>query len=301
MDQKFGHLSFCLIYIDDILIASKDVSQHLKDLLKFFETTEKGVILSKKKMELFKTKIDFLGLTIDKGKVELQPHILKKILEMPDKLETKRELQQFVGLVNYGRKFIKNLSSLAGPLYSKLGKNGQRFFNQEDIKLVQKIKEEVKKIQPLKLPKETDYLILETDGSVLGWGAVLTCKPNKYSPESETELVGYASGNFPESAKTASSIDLVIQAIQHALNKFKLYLQKEITIRTDCVAIVSWLNSDHTNKRTSIRWMKFLDVLTAGGYKPAFEHIKGKNNFIADILSRKIYAGSKPGLPASEK
>ena len=70
----------------------------------------------------------------------MQDHIVQKINNFPDKLEDLKILQSFLGLLNYARPYIKNLSRLAGPLYSKTKNTGQRYFNQEDIKLVQKIK-----------------------------------------------------------------------------------------------------------------------------------------------------------------
>ena len=83
-----------------------------------------NIIISKKKLELLKQKIEFLGLTIDKGKINLQPHIVTKILGFPDKIEEIKELQKFLGLLNYSRKFIPNLSILVRPLYNKLSKHG---------------------------------------------------------------------------------------------------------------------------------------------------------------------------------
>ena len=97
-------------------------------------------------------------------------------------------------LVNYARKFIPHLSKLVGPLYSKTTKNGQRYFNTEDIKLVKQIKEAVKNLKPLELPLSTDYIIIETDGCKTGWGAVLLCKPNKYSSKNSEKVCAYASG-----------------------------------------------------------------------------------------------------------
>uniref|UniRef100_K4A1T1 Reverse transcriptase/retrotransposon-derived protein RNase H-like domain-containing protein n=1 Tax=Setaria italica TaxID=4555 RepID=K4A1T1_SETIT len=69
------------------------------------------------------------------GKIYLQDHIAKKILEFPDVMNDKKTLQQFLGIVNYARNYIENLAKLAGPLYAKLRKNGQKHFNSEDIKL----------------------------------------------------------------------------------------------------------------------------------------------------------------------
>ena len=87
---------------------------------------------------------------------------------MPDKLNNLKDLQKFLGIVNYARPFIKDLGKIAGPLYSKTGNKGQRNFNIEDIKLVQKIKEKIKNILDLNMPLESDYLIIETDGNFEG-------------------------------------------------------------------------------------------------------------------------------------
>lgn len=53
---------------------------------------------------------------------------------MPDKLDKTKDLQNFLGLLNYARAFIKDLGKVAGPLYSKTGSIGQNFFTTKDIK-----------------------------------------------------------------------------------------------------------------------------------------------------------------------
>jgi hypothetical protein len=82
-------------------------------------------------------------------------------------------LQKFLGLVNYARPYVKDIGKVIGPLYSKTNLIGQKHFNIEDIKLVKKVKELVKNLPPLRLPLDTDYMIIESDVSDLGWGAVL--------------------------------------------------------------------------------------------------------------------------------
>lgn len=224
----------------------------------FQEIEQNGLVVSKRKMELYKQKISFLGLEIGNGKFELQPHISQKIIELPDKLDNKKKIQAFLGLVNYARKFIPNLAKLVGPLYGKISKNGEAF-NSEDIKLVQKIKDEVKKIKPLELPLTTDYIIIECDGCKNGWGAVLKCKPSKYSDKTTERIAAYASGNF-NTASNWTSLDFEIQALINALDKFKIYLDKDFTVKTDCEAIVKFItneNSKKINKNTMAQFAEF--------------------------------------------
>jgi hypothetical protein len=131
-------------------------------------------------MEICKEKINFLGHEIGGGKIYLQDHIVKKILQFSDAMNDKKVLQQFLEIVNYARNYIDNLTKLAGPLYAQLRKNGQKYFNSEDIKLVKIIKDKVKDLKPLELPLDDHYFIIEMDASKEGWSAILKQKPNKY-------------------------------------------------------------------------------------------------------------------------
>jgi hypothetical protein len=116
------------------------------------------------------------------------------------------------------RTYIDNLANLAGPLYTKLRKNGQKYFNSDDIKLVKIIKDMVKDLNPLELPLDDHYFIIETDASKEGWGAILKQKPNKYSPKSEEKICRYASGRYK--LKIVNNSDREILAIIHATNSF---------------------------------------------------------------------------------
>jgi hypothetical protein len=106
-----------------MLIFSKMYKEHIAHLDMFFRKVEQNdLILSKKKMEICKEKFNFSGHEIGEGKIYLQDHIIKKILQFLDAMVDKKVLQQFLGIVNYARNYIHNLAKLAGPLYAKLRK-----------------------------------------------------------------------------------------------------------------------------------------------------------------------------------
>ncbi|KAG2640021.1 hypothetical protein PVAP13_2KG075648 [Panicum virgatum] len=164
----------------------------------------------------------------------------------------RKTLQQFLRIVNYARNYIENLAKLAGPLYAKLIKNGQKHFNSDDIRLVRIIKEK---------------------------------KPHKYSPKTEEKICRYASGKYK--LKTINNIDREILVVINAINTFRLYLGlKEFTVRTDCEAICKYYNKVNSKKSSTRGWILLEDIVTGNGYKVIFEHIKEKDNTLSDIFSR---------------
>lgn len=103
-------------------------------------------------------------------------------------------------LENLVANFPKNLSKNRRSCSKLRGKNGQRYFNSEDRKLVQKIKEVCKTLLDLQLPLDTDYLIIETDGSTTSWGAVLKCRPHKNNPNIQKKFASMHRANIRKKA-----------------------------------------------------------------------------------------------------
>lgn len=71
-----------MVYINDILVFIENLEDYYDHLLIVFnEVVNNRVIISKKKIKLYKECIEFLGMKIEKGKIKLQEHIGKKILK----------------------------------------------------------------------------------------------------------------------------------------------------------------------------------------------------------------------------
>ena len=90
---------------------------------------------------------------------------MSKVRDFPDTLENITQLQSLLGILNYGRNFIKNLSKIEIPWLTKLRKNVIYEWIAEDIALIKQIKENVKTLPDVHLPKTYDKLFLETDAS----------------------------------------------------------------------------------------------------------------------------------------
>jgi ribonuclease HI len=288
MDNCFkGTEAFIAVYIDDILVFSENEEQHAGHLEVMLDICEKhGLVLSPTKMKIAVPEIDFLGAQINRGKIRLQPHIIKKIANFDiEQLKEKKGLRSWLGILNYARSYIPKLGVLLGPLYSKVSPHGDKRLKSSDIQLIKQIQELVQNLPDLSFPPEDSYIVLETDGCMEGWGGVCKWKPRKHDPRSAEQVCAYASGKF-ETIK--STIDAEIHACMETLSAMKIhYLDKpEITLRTDCQAIISFYNKSSNNKPSRLRWVKFVDFVTGTGVQVHFEHIEGRLNTLADTLSR---------------
>ena len=100
----------------------------------------------------------------------------------------------------------------------------------------------------------------------------------------------YNNGQYRERGLN-SSIDQEILVVNYALHSFRLFLLnwKEILVRIDCEVIVKFFNNKNSKKISQRRWLSFKDRVLNSNYKVIFEHIKGKDNSLANNLSRCLF------------
>ncbi|ADN88182.1 polyprotein [Pineapple bacilliform CO virus] len=289
MDHCFrGTEDFIAVYIDDILVFSETPEQHKKHLEIFLQIARKnGLVLSPTKMKVGVQQVDFLGATIGNSRIRLQPHIIQKVVQFDNKdLQTTKGLRSFLGILNYARSYIPQMGKLLGPLYSKVSPTGEKRMNKQDWAIIEKIKQMVEQLPELELPPNGSVIVIETDGCMEGWGGICKWKfPG--APRNQEKVCAYASGRFQP---IKSTIDAEIQAVINSLDKFKIYYlnQKELVVRTDCQAIVSFYEKMANNKPSRVRWLTFSDFITGIGVPVKFEHIDGEDNLLADTLSRLV-------------
>src|SRR6266498_2772517 len=114
---------FVVVYLDDILVCSDIFKEHLAHLRKVFnKLREANLVIKLKKCKFGQRKIKFLGYTIRTDGLKTDPENIRKIINCLVLTDVIR-VRKFMGLCNYYRKFIKDLSKLSKPLRQLLKKD----------------------------------------------------------------------------------------------------------------------------------------------------------------------------------
>ena len=180
MDDIFKpYFDWLLVYIDDVLIFSKNIDDHFKHVNIFMKLVKKnGLVLSKRKIEVFQTSIKFIGHQISNGQISLQQHAIDFADKFPDVLKDKTQLQRFLGCLNYVSSFYQDCASDKKVLNKRLGKNPPQW-SDSHTRAVQEIKAKVKSLPILYIADDEAFKIVESDASDIGWGGILKQKLTK--------------------------------------------------------------------------------------------------------------------------
>lgn len=282
MDENFkGMQKFLQVYIDDILVFSPNISEHLSHVKQFLKRCqEKGVVLSSKKMVLFQQEITFLGRKISHGRISIMDHSLQFVDKFPDQLKDKVQLQRFLGCLNYVSGFYEHCADDRKLLNQLLRKDRSvKDWTDQHTKAIRKIKAKVRNLPSLH-PINEEYLkIVYTDASDEGWGGVL-CQE---SPKQELQICKYVSGSWEDhQKKNWAATKKELAAIVHSVDKFSDFLIfRHFIVRSDCIAIAPLIKKGDHREAVIVRWLMFLSH-----YDFKVEHVKGIQNSLADMLSR---------------
>ena len=116
IDKMLDGLTQTVGILDDIIVTGQNDEQHIKNLhhtLKTFEIC--GAKFKISKCVVMQPNVEYFAFVLDREGIHPSPAKIQAVLEVPEP-ENRTELQSFLGLVNYHRKFIPNMSTLVSPL-----------------------------------------------------------------------------------------------------------------------------------------------------------------------------------------
>ncbi|XP_069618471.1 uncharacterized protein [Ranitomeya imitator] len=184
MECCLGHKIFktVLLYLDDVIVFSKTYEDHLRHLAKVFEALSNfGLKVKPSKCHLLKSKVQYLGHVVSSEGVAPDPDKVTVIKNWP-KPSNLHEVRQFLGLVGYYRRFIKDFTKIATPLQDLLvsqskktkGKNITLDWNNRLEGSFTQLKLALMGDEVLAYPEYDQPFVLYTDASNTGFGAVLS-------------------------------------------------------------------------------------------------------------------------------
>lgn len=278
MDQLLAGLKWnsCLVYIDDIVIFSKTFAEHLQHLKQVFERIRKSRFhLKAEKCSFGKREINYLGHVISKKGIYPDLSKLSAIqsIQIP---KNAKQIQQFLGLCGYYRRFIQNFAQIAEPLTQLTRKSNEFIWTPTCQKAFEELKSKLQKPPILVLPNFKEKFHISTDASNTGIGAILGQIQNNHEI-----VISYASRTLNQAERNYSTTERECLAVVWAIQHFRPYLYgQHFKIFTDHRAL-RWLQTFKANSSRLTRWNMELQ-----GYDFEIIHKSGKNNSNADALSR---------------
>ena len=286
IDEALRGLEGVYVYVDDVLIASKDEHQHRQHLIQVFQRLQDyGIVLNAQKCTLGTNKIEFLGHIITEGGISPLPSKVEAILKFPEPSNIK-QVQSFLGVLNFYRRFIPHCADILLPL-TRLLKGQALKKPKQSIQLppdaaaaFQKAKEALAEATMLSHPDDSCPIHLATDASDHAIGAALhMVKKDTIVP------LGFFSQTLsrPEAAPNASTFSRELLAVHRGILHFRHLLEgRDFFILTDhkplCGAFTG--NRDSYTPRD----LRSLDFISQ--YTTDVRHVKGIDNLVPDALSR---------------
>ncbi|QRW04042.1 Retrotransposable element Tf2 protein [Ceratobasidium sp. AG-Ba] len=226
MNDIFRHLLgvTVVVYMDDILIFSEkeeDHAEHVKEVLKILR--ENNLYAKLSKCEFFVKKVIFLGLVITPEGISMEEEKIKAIMEWgaPRKI---KEVQAFLGFVNFYRRFIAEFSKIARPLHDLTKKDTKFEWTQECQQAFEEIKKRVSQDPVLIHPDPDKPFILETDASGIAIGAILSQR----GEDGYLHPVAYLSKSYNDAQRNYDTANKELLAIVESLKHWRIYLEGTI-------------------------------------------------------------------------
>ena len=284
IDKVLAGLPFVLVYLDDILVASPDRLSHAVHLRRVLERLrDNGLVLNRAKCEFFRSEVEFLGLKVTAGGVAPLPDQLAAVRDFPQP-NTVKELQAFLGAVNFYRRFIPAAAKILLPLTCILkgGKKGSEVLEllPPMVQAFTAIKTALMQSVCLAFPVDTAELSLATDASATHVGAVLQ---QKASPGEDWRPLGFFSAKLETAQLAYSAFDRELFGIFAGIRHFRHHLEgRNFTVWTDHKPLTFALSrvSDSWTARQQ-RQLSYVAEFTN-----KIIHVPGRLNIVADLMSR---------------
>ena len=267
----------CLVYLDDVIVVGRNFEEHLLHLKSVFQRMrESNLKLKPTKCALCLEKVNFLGHVVSRDGVATDPAKTNKVAQWPTP-STKKEVQRFLGLASYYRRFVENFATIAKPLHQLIEKNREFKWTEQCQHAFEELRHRLVSAPVLSFPDFTKPFVLDTDASDTGIGAVLS----QLQEDGSERVIAYASRVLSKPERRYCVTRKELLAVVVFVKQFRPYLLgKRFTLRTDHGSL-TWLWNFRNPEGQLARWLERLQEFN-------FEivHRQGRKHGNADAMSR---------------
>ncbi|CAM4305381.1 unnamed protein product, partial [Lepidochelys olivacea] len=275
-----GMESFAVAYIDDICVFSQTWEDHVSQVRQVLDRLQgAGLTVKAEKCKVGMAEVSYLGHRVGSGRLKPEPAKVEVIRDWPAP-HTKKQVQAFIGMAGYYRRFVPHFSAIATPITElcKKGKPDKVVWTEQCQVAFRALKKALVSGPVLANPDFDKPFVVFTDASDTGLGAVLMQEDEK----GERHPIVYLSKKFLPREQHYAAIEKECLAMVWALKKLEPYLfGRHFTIYTDHSPL-TWLQQMKGANAKLLRWSLLLQ-----DYDMDVVHVKGSANLIADALSRR--------------
>jgi hypothetical protein len=210
-----------VVYLDDILIFSKDPAEHSNHVREVLQRLARNQLFCKpSKCHFHVTTVDYLGIQISPQGFSMDEKKIEAVTSWPTPKSVK-QVQAFLGFVNYLRRFIPDFSSIARPLHNLTQKDKPWKWGEPEDNSFQELKQRVTHRPVLAHSDPSKPYFLETNASGVAMGAILSQR----SEDGRLHPIAYMSKSFNNAERNYDTHDKELLAIIRALEEWRIFLE----------------------------------------------------------------------------
>jgi len=271
-----GCESFCLVYLDDVLVFSETWSDHVKHLRMIFARVRSaGLTLKRSKCEFAAAELDYLGHHIGLGQVSPREQKVRALVDFP-RPTNRKGVQRFLGLAGYFRRFIPHYSESTCPLTELLKKNSKFVWTGACETAFVDIKSRLASRPILRPPNYDLPFQMAVDASDVAVGACLF-----QTVDGIEHPICYLSKKLNKHQRNYSTVEKEAFGLLFATRACSVYFgTSPVVVFTDHSPLQFLQRMSNCNQKL-LRWNLELQE-----YNLIIKHRPGRENILPDLLSR---------------
>ncbi|KAJ3500604.1 hypothetical protein NLJ89_g9719 [Agrocybe chaxingu] len=267
-----------IIYMDDILVFHNDLDEHRRAVCEVLQILrDNNLYLKPEKCVWEARQVEYLGVIVSHGQLRMDPQKVAAVRDWPVP-RNRKDVQQYLGFLNFYRRFIRNFSTKAAPLNRLTSASSSWSWSEREQSAFETLRTAILEDVVLAIPLDGAPFRVEADSSGFATGAVLSqLQDGNWRP------VAFSSKSLNDVERNYEIHDRELLSIMRALTDWRHYLhgsRDPVEILSDHANLQYFMKSQHLNRRQA-RWS-----LELANFNFILVHKPGPSMVCSDALSR---------------